>query len=225
MEVQPNYTRGSLHVQPATVYAFPALNENGHAANGRVYRGVAIIGGLPSAPSSDLAHAAASYGAAGEQDLRVHAPVEGLFRFQPVDTVEFSPWTPVPAQQASPASDAFSRAHQKLARRAEDARQAWLKDNNYTGGVRTHVNDAAPGTPTTKRPEPRGIIELAPEVPAFRSKMHVKGVERIQRPMKLAANQGLIKVIRPVEQPKAQVAQTEVAKTEVAPEPTQIAQK
>jgi hypothetical protein len=130
-------------------------------------------------PRTDAADATARFGALGEENLRVQADVEGLHRFHPTTTVEFSPWTPVPDQQASPYSDSYSRAHQKMAKRAEDARQQWLKDNNYVGGVRTFVNDATlynvpAAKPTTQLPEPRGVIEVAPELPAFKSRMHVQ---------------------------------------------------
>lgn len=74
--------------------------------------------------------------------------------------------------------------------RLEAARQQWLAENGFTGGVRTFVNDAnfnwtgaGPGSyevaqaqPARIDPatiQPRAIIELSPEVTKFRSRMHV----------------------------------------------------
>jgi hypothetical protein len=63
----------------------------------------------------------------------------------------------------------------------ERARQVWLAENNYTGGVQTHVNDyflwrelsqpTEPGHVST--PEPAAVIELAPDAPRGRSRMRV----------------------------------------------------
>ncbi len=71
-------------------------------------------------------------------------------------------------------------------KRLEAGRQEWLKEHGYTGGVRTFVNDStrlarlaqadATGAepPATNGPiQPRAIIELAPDTPRFRSRMHV----------------------------------------------------
>jgi|GEM_PF-2636368 len=210
----PNYTPASAHVASVNnpSYSFPGVG-NQAVMNGRIFKGRPIIGGAELGTKTDAAHAAASYGAFGDEGTRVQAQVEGLFRFHPTTTVEFSPWTPVPEQQASPASDPYSRAHQKMSRRAEEARQQWLKDNNYVGGVRTFVNDAvlynlpAP-KPTTRAIEPRGVIELNPEVPAFKSRMKVQAVPTINMP-KVAMKSTAPKVL-----PKTEA----VAKTEPKPE-------
>lgn len=176
---QPNYTPGeSVKVESVTnpAYSFPGLDDR-REMNGRLFVGRPIIGGMADhGRASDAEQAAASYGAYGEAGTRGRAQVEGLFRFHPTTTVEFSPWTPVPEQQRSPYTDSFSRAQRKMALRAEDARQQWLKDNNYTGGVRTFVNDAtmyAPRMQPRTEIQPRGVIEVNPEVPAFKSRMHV----------------------------------------------------
>jgi hypothetical protein len=220
----PNYTQSSVHVGSVNnpMYSFPSGVDEHVTVNGRLYRGVPIIGGLDVGPKNDLARAAAEYGAADQADLRVQSDVEGLFRYHPTTTVEFSPWTTVMTQKNSPASDPFSRAHEKVSRRAEEARQQWLKDNNYVGGVRSFVNDAelyaVPAEPKkTQLPEPRGVIELSPEVPAFRSRMHVMVTVHTPPAMKTAE---LIKVvpaqIKPEAKPDAK-AETAVAKADEKP--------
>lgn len=67
--------------------------------------------------------------------------------------------------------------------RVEAARQEWLKERGYTGGVRSFVNDRAlqsdrraqvqPEVPAGSIIQPRGVIEIAPDVPRFKSRMHV----------------------------------------------------
>ncbi len=220
----PNYTQSSVHVGSVNnpVYSFPSGVDEETPVNGRLFRGVPIIGGVDVGPKNDLARAAAEYGAEDQADLRIQTDVEGLFRFHPTTTVEFSPWTPVMAQKNSPASDPYSRAHEKLARRAEEAREQWLRDNNYVGGIRTFVNDAElypppPEAKKTQLPEPRGVIELSPDVPAFRSRMHVMGTVHTPPAMRTAE---LIKVvpaqIKPESKPDAK-AETAVAKVEEKP--------
>jgi hypothetical protein len=204
-------------------YSFPGV-DNRPVVNGRIYKGRPIIGGAELGVRTQDAHAAASYGAFGQEGDRVQATVEGLHRYHPTTVVEFSPWAPVGDQQASPYSDSYSRGHQKMAQRAEEARQQWLIANNYLGGVRTHVNDAtlynlpAP-RPQTQTPAPRGIIEVAPEVPAFKSRMQVKAGE-LSLP-KLAARNAVVKVM-----PK-RTAEVVVAKVEAKndAQPVVIAQK
>jgi hypothetical protein len=215
----PNYQQdSSVHVASVNnpVYSFPSGVDEQAYTNGRLYKGAAIIGGLDVAPKTDLAHAAASYGAMGDEAVRVQAEIQGLFRFHPTSTVEMSPWAPVPTQRNSPATDSYSRAQEKMARRAEDARQQWLKDNNYVGGVRTFVNDAelysAPAAKKTELPKPRGVIQLSPDVPAFRSRMHVQGTVHLPPNMRTAS---LVKVVGPDAAPTVAKAEEKPA-TKVA---------
>lgn len=65
----------------------------------------------------------------------------------------------------------------------EADRQQWLRDNGYTGGVRTFVNDAYVGHGPMHGPqgmhgdhavnEPRAVIEIDPTVTKFRKRMRV----------------------------------------------------
>lgn len=127
--------------------------------------------------------AAARYGAAGAQDSVIHVRVPGLFHFEHGGYVTaIDPWQPVKAANVSPYSNPFSNANRKLASKVEAARQQWLKDNNWVGGVRTFMNDAALEQPTqhanaevtSKAPQPRAVIELAPDAPRLKSKMRVQ---------------------------------------------------
>jgi hypothetical protein len=217
----PNYRPTSVHVQSVLnpTYSFPSGLSDQPAVNGRLYKGVPIIGGVDVGAKTELARAAAGYGAFGEEHTRVQAEVQGLFRFHPTTTVEFSPWAPVASQQNSPATDPFSRAQEKMARRAEEARQQWLKDNGYIGGVRTFVNDTElypvpPEAKKTQLPEPRGVIQLAPDVPAFKARMHVQGTIHLPANLRTAS---LVKVVEPAaSKPEANKAQA-VAKADDKP--------
>ncbi len=67
--------------------------------------------------------------------------------------------------------------HQNL----ERARVEWLKENGYTGGVRTFTNPAfgrsaaAPLASAKKKlPEPRAVFELPPDMPRFKKRQEVK---------------------------------------------------
>jgi hypothetical protein len=107
-----------------------------------------------------------AYGAPANDDTVIYARVVN-------HAVSISPWQ-----------------HQEV-RSLEAARQEWLKENGYTGGVRTFVNDASPAArmvaatepastnevPGVRRTiEPRGIIQFAPEATKFRKRMQVRAV-------------------------------------------------
>jgi len=120
---------------------------------------------------------AARYGAAGASDSIITLRTPGLFGFDTNGFVaQVNPWQPVTAPSASPYSNPFTNANTKLAARLESARQQWLKDNNFTGGVRTFVNDAALFTPARAGAQitPRATMELAPDMPRVRSKIQVR---------------------------------------------------
>lgn len=73
--------------------------------------------------------------------------------------------------------EGFERRH------LEQARQEWLKEHGYVGGVRTFTNGSV-GTKTADAsdrtlPQPRATIQLSPEVTRFRSRMQV-----LREPMK-----------------------------------------
>jgi len=154
--------------------------------NGRLYVGRVIMGSDSSAVRNRREDAAAAYGAAGAGDETIIVKVPGLFGFDRGYVAEVRPFDRVDGRDigANPYSNAYSNGQSKLAGRLEEARQQWLKDNNFVGGVRTFVNDAAlfnkaPVAATRQtnavdtRPEPRAVIELAPDMPRFKAKMRV----------------------------------------------------
>ncbi|MBX3384674.1 MAG: hypothetical protein KF864_14315 [Phycisphaeraceae bacterium] len=150
----------------------------GDDENGRLWVGRPIIGGVTGSVRENAEDGAASYGAYGMGRETIVVRVPGMFAFEQARYGEIRPWEPVRTDNASPYSNAFTRVHSKMARRLEEARQDWLKENNFVGGVRTFVNDAALLAPATHasgaRPEPRGVIELAPDTPRFKSRMRVQ---------------------------------------------------
>lgn len=110
--------------------------------NGRVWVGRPIIGGLETGDRAGWS--AERYGAYDQRGLRVAVAVEPLFGFQTAQVGVINPWVVQNdrTHRRNPWSNPFTDAQDKLADRLEDARQQWLKDNNYVGGVRTFVNDA-----------------------------------------------------------------------------------
>ncbi len=138
-----------------------------HGFNGRLW--VTMSNPGPVTYHHSTGSNAEAYGAAGHDDARVLARIG-------TEVVGFSPW------------HAFSSEGMK---RYEIARQLWLKEHGYTGGVRTFVNDAylanhlpvhamaeapADSTIVAKKGkiEPRAIIEISPDVPRFRKRMEVR---------------------------------------------------
>jgi hypothetical protein len=162
----------------ATVAPYPAnMADDAHRPgfNGRLWRSrpVTVAHGPYAVESGNPG--AEYYGAFGEEDQLVFAKV-GLL------TIGISPW---------------DRVEPRGLRELENARQFWLKERGYTGGVRTFVNDAytvpantvaivgedAPAAARPKGlPEPRGVIELAPDVPRRGNRIRVLGPTESVRP-------------------------------------------
>jgi hypothetical protein len=95
----------------------------------------------------------AAYGAGEYDDPTVYALVGQT-------VVTFSPWE---------AFEGIGLSH------LESARQDWLKEQGYTGGVRTFRNEAYSGTRVAaSKIEPRATIQLGPEITKFKSRMQVR---------------------------------------------------
>jgi hypothetical protein len=141
--------------------------------NGRLFVSRPIIGPQPG-PS--VVHTgvpgAEYYGAVNASDARVPARVGHL-------VVTISPWEGI---------------EQPGLRRFEEARQFWLHENNYTGGVRTFINDLhlwepprrghvdGAGVETIRGvPEPRATIQLNPDAPRQRRPLRVDRGEQPAR--------------------------------------------
>lgn len=165
----------------------PIASMPGPLINGRLWVNRPMMGPEP-APLVPLFRSPGPeyYGAIDNLDARVPVRVGHV-------VVSISPW---------------ERIDQPGLRRLEEARQFWLKENNYTGGVRMFINDrhlwAPPGTHaetsgvqtfTNGRqqaeeseipravPEPRATIQLAPDQPRRRRPLRVEDTGRISWPM------------------------------------------
>jgi hypothetical protein len=138
--------------------------------NGRIWIGSITVGpqdGHYASGANDPG--AAAYGGV-DVDQRVLARIG-------TEVVGFSPWT----------SFSGNGLH-----RYETARQEWLKEQGYVGGVRTFVNDLylekvehfaqadEPAAGGRHKIEPRAIIQVAPEVTRLRKRMHVRVVSPSQ---------------------------------------------
>ncbi len=130
--------------------------------NGKEWRGESIVGGRTQYPAAWRDPGPAAYGALGAEDAVVYARVGEV-------VVAFSPWE-----------------HPGNAR-LEYARQAWLKENGYVGGVRTFVNDTltrpeavASAEPAAKKHEivPRAIITVPIDIPRFKGHQEVKSDDK-----------------------------------------------
>ncbi len=125
---------------------------------------------------------ARAFGAGQDAPATIVVRVPGLFGFESARSFEIRPFEPVTTESSGNHwSNPFSNASKKLAAKVEAARQQWLKDNNYTGGIRTFVNDksgagtkvGAASSEADSQIKPRATIELQPDSPRFRSKTRV----------------------------------------------------
>lgn len=167
--------------------------------NGKEWRGESIVGGRTTWPQAWRDPGPAAYGAIGDENAVVYARVGDV-------VVALSPWEYAGNE------------------RLEYARQAWLKENGYVGGVRTFVND------TLRRPEsvasaetaakkseivPRAIITVPIDMPRFKSHQEVRADDK---PASTAAAKAAIadahqgeklRISWPAGAPKDAVARTE----------------
>jgi hypothetical protein len=167
--------------------------------NGKEWRGESIVGGRTPWPQTWRDPGPAAYGAIGDENAVVYARVGDV-------VVALSPW-----EYAGNA-------------RLEYARQAWLKEKGYVGGVRTFVND------TLKRPEsvaiaetaakngkivPRAILSVPIDMPRFKSHQEVKADDKpasnaATKTVIADAHQGeKLRISWPAGAPKDAVARTE----------------
>ncbi len=153
---QPLVRNGTL----ATMRAYPAntadcVHRDGF--NGRIWNSRPINGpGCDHASFAWPAPGPAAYGAHGCDDAVVFGIVNHTL-------VSFSPWI---------------KFHGETMKGYEAVRRQWLRENGFTGGVRTFVNDnPMPSEEAGKQtglPEPRAIIELAPDAPRAKSRLRVE---------------------------------------------------
>lgn len=164
---QPGYYDGGRAL--ATRMPYPAGRADSvrrPGFNGRVWISRPIIGPEPRQQPLDWSDPGpGAYGAAESDAQTVYVRVGQV-------VVSISPWVAV---------QGTGMQH------IEQARQDWLKEQGYIGGVRTFMNDAhmrrradagevggVAMPASAKKIEPRATIQLSPETPRFRSKMQVK---------------------------------------------------
>ena len=154
-------TRLGRPIATAAPYA-TAMADDVHRPgfNGRVWVSRPIIGGMQGPYATDQSLLAERFGGFGSEDATVYARVGSLV----VGINAFEPIT------------------KNGLRRFEAARNFWLKEQGYVGGVRTFVNDAYVWrTPTGEaradaasgRPEPRATIEVPADMPRRKNRVRV----------------------------------------------------
>jgi hypothetical protein len=139
--------------------------------NGRLWIGHPIIGGTAGPYLQDLGEPGPlSYGADQDRSSYLYAHIGQL-------ALSLDPWTAIPEEGMYP---------------FEDARNQWLKENGYTGGVRTFVNDlylfrrdAQPTSLTSITPH--ASFQLAPDMPRHQGRMRVLAPTSSHAPAALAA--------------------------------------
>jgi hypothetical protein len=135
--------------------------------NGRVWVSRPVIGGQQGPYASGCSCQAERYGAYGNENATVYVRVGG----QVIGINAFEPIT------------------KNGLRRLEEARNFWLRENGYVGGVRTFVNDAyvkvaepiarASDSPAPARAgvstkiEPRATIQLPADMPRRSNRLRV----------------------------------------------------
>ncbi len=125
--------------------------------NGRAFNGRAVAGNTGWGSGDCRTPGAAAYGAEGEDVLLIVDAWPYQIAIDPFENVDLGKLG-VPHWVRT---------------RAEDARNQWLRDHGYTGGVRTFTNGAAP---EKKKAEitPRATIKLPADATKFKSRMEVR---------------------------------------------------
>lgn len=196
-DIQPHaYSVGGRML--ATPLAYPAGRvDSVHRPgfNGLIWLGERFIGGEPDQVVLDWGSPGpTAYGASQFDAQRVYVHV-GHVRFS------ISPWSHI-------GGDSLGYL--------ENARNQWLKENGYVGGVRTFVNDLYldgehGGRHASREIKPRAVIELPDDMPRFRSR------ERVQAPAKAPCDLSGARIVLPDSASRALVAASQrVAATRVA---------
>lgn len=183
--------RGELATWPVgkvSTIAGAGLNEEPMSeVAGRVWVGRPIIGGIET---GDRAGSSAErYGAYDQKGMRVAVQIEPLFHFQSAMVGVINPFVQQNdrSMRRNPYGNPFQDAQDRVADRLEDARQQWLKDNGYVGGVRTHVNDAnlwkkdAKAQSSSEQIVPRATIQMNPDAPKRSGSFRVDAGSRVPK--------------------------------------------
>jgi hypothetical protein len=127
--------------------------------NGRLWVSRPIIGGMQGPYATEESLLAERYGGYGDEDSSVYARVGSLVV----------------------GINAFESIPQNGLRRFEQARNFWLQEQGYTGGVRTFVNDAyvwrkpdgEPRVESKAKPEPLATIRVPEDMPRRKNRLRV----------------------------------------------------
>ncbi|MBX3376763.1 MAG: hypothetical protein KF678_07150 [Phycisphaeraceae bacterium] len=181
----------------ATAAAYPVgMADDVHRPgfNGRLHVTRPVIGGMQGPYATEASLLADRYGAFGDEYAVVYARVGSLV----VGINAFEPIT------------------KNGLRRFEQARNFWLQEQGYTGGVRTFVNDAylfrkADGSPraeSSAKPEPLATIKLPDDMPRRKNRLRVEATPP-NTPAIAALAEGSARLSWPAAAPAEAVARTE----------------
>lgn len=143
--VQPDYISAAAQTAPAARGSSVTTHVNGYARGEEVVREkpelavVQIRGITPWEASVDVVI---------NPWVRQDGPIYDNFR-------EFGA-NDGPYLGTNPATRAIEKTQDRL----ERARQQWLRDNGWVGGVATHVNPPADGNGSAELPQPRATIRM-----------------------------------------------------------------
>lgn len=135
--------------------------------NGRYWVQAGEVGGAPlQLDFSRIDPGPSAYGAPADDDTVLIVRRDLGAGIGAGALVEISPW-----QRVISTRNAYNPRVQEV----EDARNRWLRDHGFVGGVRTFVNESLQFEPPAEpRPQPVMSIERPTDIPKFRSKMQVK---------------------------------------------------
>lgn len=160
--------------------------------NGKLWVTRPIIGGMQGPYATEESLLADRYGAFGDSDQVVYARVGSL-------AVGIHP---------------FEQICQNGLRRFEEARSFWLREQGYTGGVRTFVNDAyifmkddgSPRAEAPAKPEPLATITVPDDMPRRKNRLRVDAGSPV--PAIAVLGQGDVRVSWPAAAPSEIVSRT-----------------
>ncbi len=162
--------------------------------NGRLWLTRPIIGGMQGPYATEEGLLAERYGGYGSEDATVYARVGSL-------VVGISAYEPITKNGL---------------RRFEQARNFWLQEQGYTGGVRTFVNDAyvfrkEDGSPRAEAPakaEPLATIRVPDDMPRRRNRLRVQGADTSGAAAIVVLGEGEARISWPAIAPAEAVART-----------------
>ncbi|XVJ59414.1 MAG: hypothetical protein HEQ23_08420 [Tepidisphaera sp.] len=151
--------------------------------NGMAWRGETFVGGVERYATDSGSPGAMAYGASGDEgvvaNLRVGPYVIGINPFEEIR----AEGKEIPRQ---------------ILTKMEDARNQWLKDRGYVGGVRTFRNPAAPAAAKQAIDlTPKAVIPAPTDLPRVRNRMEVRattpmmnlaGATRVSMPNQMMAD-------------------------------------